>query len=71
MEAEPEAFHAEVRAAFLRRAAAAPDRYLVLEADRPRNEVAAAVVASVLDRLGASRLAGVRQRSALCANPGS
>ena len=29
MEAEPEAFHSEVRAAFLRRAAAAPERYLV------------------------------------------
>ena len=51
MEAEPEAFHAEVRAAFLRRAAAAPERYLVLEADRPRDEVAAAVLAAVLDRL--------------------
>ena len=47
MEAEPEAFHAEVRAAFLRRAAAAPERYLVLEADRPRDEVAAAVLAAV------------------------
>ena len=52
MEAEPEAFHAEVRAAFLRRAAAAPERYLVLEADRPKDEVAAAVLAAVLERLG-------------------
>ena len=51
MEAEPEAFHSEVRAAFLRRAAAAPERYLVLEADRPRDEVAAAVLAAVLARL--------------------
>ena len=52
MEAEPEAFHADVRAAFLRRAAAAPERYLVLEADRPKGEVAAAVLAAVLERLG-------------------
>ena len=52
MEAEPEAFHAEVRAAFLRRAAASPERYLVLEADRPKDEVAAAVLAAVLERLG-------------------
>ena len=52
MEAEPEAFHAEVRAAFLRRAAAAPERYLVLQADRPKDEVAAAVLAAVLERLG-------------------
>jgi dTMP kinase len=51
MEAEPEAFHAEVRAAFLRRAAAAPERYLVLEANRPKDEVAAAVLAAVLECL--------------------
>ena len=52
MEAEPEAFHAEVRAAFLRRATASPERYLVLHADRPKAEVAAAVLAAVLERLG-------------------
>ena len=51
MEGEPEAFHAEVRAAFLRRATASPQRYLVLEADRPRDEVAAVVLAAVLTRL--------------------
>lgn len=51
MEAEPQAFHAEVRDAFLRRAAQAPERYLVLEADRPRDEVAAAALRAVLDRL--------------------
>ena len=55
MEAEPEAFHTEVRAAFLRRAAAAPRRYLVLEADRPQDEVAAGVLAAVLERLGQGR----------------
>ena len=53
MEAEPEAFHAQVRKAFLRRAAAAPQRYLVLEADRPKDEVAASVLAAVIDRLAA------------------
>ena len=51
MEAEPEAFHSEVREAFLRRAATDPGRYLVLEADRPRDEVAAMVLAAVLERL--------------------
>jgi dTMP kinase len=51
MEAEPEAFHTDVRAAFLRRASAAPDRFLVLAAARPENEVAAAVLAAVLDLL--------------------
>jgi dTMP kinase len=51
MEAEPAAFHADVRASFLRRAAAAPERYLVLAADQPREVVAAAVLEAVLDRL--------------------
>ena len=51
MEGEPEEFHAEVRAAFLRRAAADPGRYVVLEADRPADEVAAAVLAAVLVRV--------------------
>ena len=53
MEAEPEAFHAQVRKAFLRRAAQAPQRYLVLEADHPKDEVAAAVLVAVIDRLDA------------------
>jgi dTMP kinase len=68
MEAEPEAFHAEVRAAFLRRAAAAPDRYLVLSAAGPKDEVASAVLAAVLGRLdgppspgSASRFSGGAQ----------
>ena len=51
MEAEPAAFHAEVRAAFLRQASAEPQRYLVLSAQRPREEIAEAVLASVLDRI--------------------
>jgi dTMP kinase len=50
MEAEPEAFHSEVRDSFLRRASADPGRYLVLEADRPRDEIAAVVLAAVLAR---------------------
>ncbi|MCU0937023.1 MAG: dTMP kinase [Gammaproteobacteria bacterium] len=52
MEAEPEAFHSEVRQAFLRRAATAPERYLVVEADRPKDVVAAMVLTTVLERLG-------------------
>jgi dTMP kinase len=51
MEAEPEAFHHGVRAAFLNRAAAAPERYVVLKADRPKDEVAGIVLAAVLHRL--------------------
>ncbi len=51
MEAEPAAFHVGVRESFLRRAAAAPDRYLVLAADAPREQVAAAVLEAVLDLL--------------------
>lgn len=51
MEAEPEAFHVGVRESFLRRAAAAPERYLVLDAAQPREAVAAAVLVAVLARL--------------------
>jgi dTMP kinase len=59
MEAEPEGFHADVRTSFLGQAAAAPGRYLVLAADRPKDEVAAAVLSAVLDRLGASDVEGI------------
>lgn len=52
MEAEPEEFHGRVRDSFLRRAAAAPDRYLVLPADAPIGEVAGRILAAVLDLLG-------------------
>lgn len=52
MEAEPEPFHVAVRESFLTRAAAAPERYLVLAADRPRAETAAHVLEAVLARLG-------------------
>ncbi|MCU0302152.1 MAG: dTMP kinase [Candidatus Nanopelagicales bacterium] len=54
MEAEPAAFHAGVRASFLRRAAASPGRYLVLPADRPPEEVAARVLEAVRDVLPAA-----------------
>jgi dTMP kinase len=52
MEAEPEEFHEGVRASFLRRAATAPERYLVLASDQPREQVAEAVLVAVLGRLG-------------------
>ena len=65
MEAEPEAFHADVRAAFLRRAAAAPDRYLVLSAASAKDEVASAVLAAILECLdGPSALTSARSPSA-------
>lgn len=47
LEAEPLAFHERVREAFLQLAARAPDRYVVLDADRPRVEVAVDVAAAV------------------------
>jgi dTMP kinase len=71
MEAEPAEFHEGVRASFLRRAAAAPDRYLVLAADQPREMVAQAILAAVLERLepsGAAARSDVPDRSA--AEPG-
>lgn len=52
MEAEPAQFHAAVRESFLRRAAAAPDRYLVIAGDRRPEEVAATVLATVRPLLG-------------------
>ncbi len=51
MEAEPESFHALVRESFLRRAAAAPQRYLVLPADLPVHQIAAQVLDAVLGLL--------------------
>ena len=51
IEAEPAAFHAKVRAAFLELAHAEPDRYLVLHAHDPREEIAARVLSAVLERL--------------------
>jgi len=50
MEAEPEHFHDDVRESFRRSAAAAPERYLILDATRPPAEVAAEVLAAVLAR---------------------
>ena len=57
LESEPLAFHEQVRQAFLQLAAAAPSRYLVLDADRPPEHVQADVRADVesrLDRGGAA-----------------
>ena len=51
LEAEKAEFHERVRAAYLRLAAAEPERFLVLDAARPADELADAVrerVASVL-----------------------
>lgn len=54
MEDEPREFHAAVRASLLRRAAQAPDRYLIVAGDRPLEEIAAAILAAVTRRLGSS-----------------
>ncbi len=57
VESEPEDFHTRVRAHFLRLAADDPDRYLVLDAGMPVDQVADAVAARVealLDRATAA-----------------
>ena len=51
MEAEPAAFHAHVRAAFLEQARASPERYLVLAAADPVDVIAERVLAEVLRML--------------------
>jgi dTMP kinase len=48
IQAEALAFHQIVRQAFLELAAADPDRFLVVDASEPAEEVAAAVLAAVL-----------------------
>jgi dTMP kinase len=53
LEAEGDAFHQAVREHFLTLAAAAPERYLVVDAERPPGQIHAAVVA----RLAATGLA--------------
>lgn len=52
MEAECEEFHARVRAAFLARAEAHPERYVVVDAANPRPVVVREVVKRVLHHLG-------------------
>ncbi|GER22859.1 hypothetical protein NCCP1664_13560 [Zafaria cholistanensis] len=47
LEAEPDDFHARIRAAFLDLAASAPERYLVLDAGRPVADLAADIAARV------------------------
>ncbi|MEI2821236.1 MAG: dTMP kinase [Marmoricola sp.] len=47
IEAEGEEFHTRVRDAFLRMASATPDRYLVLDARLPREEIAAQIRARI------------------------
>lgn len=52
MEAEPAKFHEQVRAAFLDLAAADPSRYLVVDASKSAEQVAAWVSGVVLAQLG-------------------
>ena len=55
MEAEPMAFHALVRGAFLDFASRDPSRYLVVDAAQPAERVAAIVAAAVGQRSGVPR----------------
>lgn len=53
LEAEKAEFHARVRAVYLELAAAEPERFLVLDADQPREQLAAAIRARVAELLTA------------------
>ncbi|WP_395401615.1 dTMP kinase [Arthrobacter sp. UC242_113] len=58
LESEADEFHARIRQAFLDLAAARPDKYLVLEAGRPVEDIAGLILARVeqlLARTGADR----------------
>ena len=59
LEAEPDAFHDATRKAFLDLAGRDPGRYLVLDATRPADELAAEIAAAVR-----VRLAGLLRRAA-------
>jgi dTMP kinase len=51
LEAEPRDFHERVRAGFLTQAEADPDRYLVLDATRPPDELSLAIHDRIHDLL--------------------
>jgi len=51
MESEPASFHAAVAASFRAQADAEPERWVMIDGDRPIDDVAAAVRAAVLERL--------------------
>jgi dTMP kinase len=51
LEAEPPDFHERVRRGFLAQAAAAPGRYLVLDANRPASELSAEIADRVRELL--------------------
>ncbi|GAA1449543.1 dTMP kinase [Leifsonia poae] len=55
LEAEKADFHARVRAAYLGLAAAEPERFLVVDASRPAEEIAAEIQSELGRRLPASR----------------
>ncbi|MCA4134467.1 dTMP kinase [Arthrobacter sp. M4] len=55
LESEPDDFHARIRTAFLDLAETRPREYLVLPANRPIDELAAAILERVKALLGASR----------------
>nr|WP_146364298.1 dTMP kinase [Arthrobacter yangruifuii] len=51
LESEPDTFHQQIRLAFLEAAQTAPDRYLVLDAGRPVDELAVAILRRVEELL--------------------
>ena len=51
MESEPDSFHEQIRAAFREQASSNPERYLVLNASDPLDELAGTIVSAVRERL--------------------
>jgi dTMP kinase len=56
------AFHERVRAGYLSLAAAEPDRYVVIDASAPEADVFEAVLATIVDQLGARGLSDTPTR---------
>src|SRR4051794_22932035 len=70
IEAESEEFHARVRAMFLRLAAAQPERYLVVDATGPVDEIAALVRERVSPLLAQAVRGGATQVMEAVSDPG-
>ena len=62
LELEPGSFRAALREQFLTLAAAEPERFVVMDADRPVQDIAADVLAAVLSLLRARRDGGADER---------
>ena len=71
IEAESEEFHGRVRAMFLRLAAAQPERYLVVDATKPVNEIESLVRERVTPLLAQATRSGATQVMEAVSDPGN